>query len=156
MRITHPIAMLVLALLCGCGSGSSPATITLPNPPDPTEFGDPVTLPSPPDPVEVSESGGPLPQYVPPEDRIDPVEAQEFSNSEFQALGEARSGIDGVGEVPATALARYVSAAMGDDGNPGTAGEPWQTLQHAADTVMPNTTVYVDDSGDYGRARDHA
>jgi parallel beta-helix repeat protein len=31
----------------------------------------------------------------------------------------------------------------GDDGNPGTLGAPWATLQHAADTVQPGDTVEV-------------
>ena len=31
----------------------------------------------------------------------------------------------------------------GDDGNPGTLGAPWATIQHAADTVQPGDTVQV-------------
>lgn len=35
----------------------------------------------------------------------------------------------------------------GDDGNPGTLGSPWATLQHAADTVQPGDTVLVRTGG---------
>ena len=47
------------------------------------------------------------------------------------------------------AAARYVSAATGDDGNDGSAAAPWQTLHHAAEVVEPDTTVWIDASGDY-------
>ncbi|MCA9677346.1 MAG: right-handed parallel beta-helix repeat-containing protein, partial [Myxococcales bacterium] len=37
----------------------------------------------------------------------------------------------------------------GDDGNDGSAAAPWQTLHHAAEVVEPDTTVWIDASGDY-------
>ena len=37
----------------------------------------------------------------------------------------------------------YYIAPDGDDGAPGTADEPWATLQHAADTVAPGDEVVV-------------
>lgn len=42
------------------------------------------------------------------------------------------------------ATAYYIAPPPGgDDGNPGTLGAPWATLQHAADTVQPGDTVQV-------------
>ena len=43
--------------------------------------------------------------------------------------------------------ARYVSPS-GDDGNPGTKGEPWRTLDHAEEQSRPGTTVVLR-GGDY-------
>jgi len=37
----------------------------------------------------------------------------------------------------------YFVAPNGDDNNPGTIDQPWQTLQHAADTIGPGDTVEV-------------
>ena len=37
----------------------------------------------------------------------------------------------------------YYVAPHGDDNNPGTIDQPWQTLQHAADTIGPGDTVEV-------------
>ena len=37
----------------------------------------------------------------------------------------------------------YYVAPNGDDNNPGTIDQPWQTLQHAADTIGPGDTVEV-------------
>ncbi len=37
----------------------------------------------------------------------------------------------------------FYVAVSGDDGNPGTLAEPWHTIQHAADTVGPGSTVNV-------------
>jgi hypothetical protein len=42
---------------------------------------------------------------------------------------------------PATCT--YHVAPDGDDGNPGTAQAPWQTIQHAADAAQPGDTVCV-------------
>ncbi|WP_334072462.1 right-handed parallel beta-helix repeat-containing protein [Paenibacillus sp. A14] len=39
--------------------------------------------------------------------------------------------------------AEYYVATSGSDSNAGTSGAPWKTLQHAADTVPPGSTVYV-------------
>jgi parallel beta-helix repeat protein len=39
----------------------------------------------------------------------------------------------------------------GNDGNPGTLGQPWGTLQHAADNVQPGDTVFVR-AGNYAGA----
>jgi hypothetical protein len=41
-----------------------------------------------------------------------------------------------------TAATYYVSPS-GDDSNPGTIDQPWQTIQHAADTVTAGNTVYI-------------
>ncbi|MDY7080243.1 MAG: right-handed parallel beta-helix repeat-containing protein [Chloroflexota bacterium] len=46
----------------------------------------------------------------------------------------------------------YYVAPDGDDDNPGTAGYPWATLQHAADTVGPGDQVIVLD-GEYAGFR---
>jgi len=43
---------------------------------------------------------------------------------------------------PAAATETFVSPT-GDDGQPGTESQPWQTIQHAADTVQPGDTVTV-------------
>jgi hypothetical protein len=37
----------------------------------------------------------------------------------------------------------YYVAPDGDDGNPGTFDYPWQTIQHAADTLVAGDTVYI-------------
>jgi hypothetical protein len=37
----------------------------------------------------------------------------------------------------------YYVAPGGDDGNPGTIDFPWQTIQHAADTMVAGDTVYI-------------
>lgn len=87
--------------------------------------------------------------YDPPTDRIDPTAVTTWSDAQFRALGEGRSGSDGRGSTPTTTQSRYVSAATGSDANDGSSGSPWRTLQHAADTVVPGTTVWVDDSADY-------
>jgi parallel beta-helix repeat protein len=44
----------------------------------------------------------------------------------------------------------YYVAPNGDDANPGTIGEPWRTLQKAADTMVADDTTYVR-SGTYTR-----
>ena len=44
--------------------------------------------------------------------------------------------------VSAPTATAYV-ATTGSDNNPGTQAQPWRTIQHAADTVAPGTTVYV-------------
>lgn len=82
-------------------------------------------------------------------DRFDPGAARGFSNAEFAALGRARTGTAGRGTTLTTSQRRYVSAASGDDAADGSEATPWRTLQHAADTVDPDTTVLVDASGDY-------
>ncbi len=47
--------------------------------------------------------------------------------------------------VPHTARAteRYVSAATGNDNNPGTLAQPYATIQHAADVALPGDEVIV-------------
>jgi len=45
--------------------------------------------------------------------------------------------------VPVCYAADYYVAMDGDDDNPGTAGEPWATIQHAADTAMAGDTIHV-------------
>jgi hypothetical protein len=40
-------------------------------------------------------------------------------------------------------IANYVVSPTGSDNNPGSASLPWQTLQHAADSVGPGDTVSV-------------
>lgn len=37
----------------------------------------------------------------------------------------------------------YFVSKKGSDGNPGTIGSPWLTIQHAANTVSAGATVYV-------------
>jgi parallel beta-helix repeat protein len=39
--------------------------------------------------------------------------------------------------------ATYHVASTGNDGNPGSAAQPWATLQHAADSIAAGDTVYV-------------
>ncbi|MFY9905101.1 MAG: hypothetical protein WAK62_08145, partial [Terriglobales bacterium] len=39
--------------------------------------------------------------------------------------------------------ATYYVSTRGNDGNPGTIGSPWLTIQHAANTVSAGATVYV-------------
>jgi hypothetical protein len=89
------------------------------------------------------------PTYVAPADRIDPAAVTSWTDAQFVALGEARSGRNGPGTPPATTRSRYVSATDGDDDGPGTQEAPWRTVQHAADTVAPGTTVYIDASADH-------
>lgn len=82
-------------------------------------------------------------------DRLDPQLAATFSDADFRALGIGRSGRQGVGTTQQNDASRWVSAATGDDANDGSEAAPWRTLQHAADTVAPGTTVLVDASADY-------
>jgi hypothetical protein len=44
----------------------------------------------------------------------------------------------------------YVSSTNGNDNNPGTLEEPWRTIQHAADVMLPGETAIVL-PGQYGR-----
>ena len=37
----------------------------------------------------------------------------------------------------------YYVATIGNDGNPGTADQPWRTIQHAADSVSAGDVVQV-------------
>ena len=37
----------------------------------------------------------------------------------------------------------YVSSTNGNDNNPGTLEEPWRTIQHAADVMLPGETAIV-------------
>jgi hypothetical protein len=46
------------------------------------------------------------------------------------------------GEGPPPGASFYV-ATTGNDSNPGTQAQPWRTIQHAAATVGPGSTVYV-------------
>ncbi|MBK9036840.1 MAG: right-handed parallel beta-helix repeat-containing protein [Myxococcales bacterium] len=85
--------------------------------------------------------------YRPPADRIDPTTAATWDDAAFRALGAARAARPPA--LPATTAQRYVSAATGDDGDDGSAAAPWQTLRHAAEVVEPDTTVWLDASGDY-------
>lgn len=89
----------------------------------------------------------PLPTYLAPVDRIDPEAARTMSNSAFQALGAGRAGPGAGGSVRTTSTQRYVSPT-GDDTADGSQAAPWRTLQYAADTVAPDTTVWVE-PGDY-------
>ena len=84
-----------------------------------------------------------------PADRLDPNAARSMSNADFQAMGLGRSGAAGAGTSQQNETLRYVSAAAGDDAGDGSEASPWRTLQHAADTVEPGTTVLVDASADY-------
>ncbi|MGE0396871.1 MAG: hypothetical protein AB7T06_09155 [Kofleriaceae bacterium] len=82
-------------------------------------------------------------------DRFDPGAVRGLSNAELAGLGRARTGTSGRGTTRSTTHQRYVSAATGDDAADGSEATPWRTLQHAADSVEPDTTVFVDASGDY-------
>ena len=97
------------------------------------------------------DGGGPLTAVMceTADDRIDPGAAQGWSNDDFVTLGEARTGRNGRGTQRTASQERFVSAVHGDDGNDGSSTAPWRTLQHAADSVDPDTVVYVDDSGEY-------
>src|SRR5712692_8582161 len=41
------------------------------------------------------------------------------------------------------AAATFYVATTGNDGNPGTATQPWATLQHAVETIAPGDTIQV-------------
>ena len=84
-----------------------------------------------------------------PSNRLDPADAAGMSDADFRALGLGRSGSRGAGTQQVNETVRFVSAAAGDDENDGSESAPWRTLQHAADTVAPGTTVLVDASADY-------
>jgi hypothetical protein len=93
------------------------------------------------------------PPGVPPScdvapDRIDPAAARGFTNDQFAALGAARTGATGRPTSQSNTNRRYVSANTGDDAADGSEAAPWRTLQHAADSVEPGTTVLVE-PGDY-------
>ena len=88
-------------------------------------------------------------------DRIDPEAVRSMSNADLHALGLARTGANGPTTAHRGATERFVSAANGDDANDGSESSPWRTLQHAADTVEPGTTVLVDASGDYAAFEIH-
>jgi len=45
--------------------------------------------------------------------------------------------------VSVSVAADYYVAMDGDDDNPGTSGEPWATIQHAADTAAAGDTIHV-------------
>lgn len=45
--------------------------------------------------------------------------------------------------------ATYYVATSGNDLNPGTLNEPWRTIQHASETMLPGDTANIQ-SGDYG------
>jgi hypothetical protein len=96
---------------------------------------------------------GALPPGVPPScdvarDRIDPVVARGFTNDQFVALGAGRTGTAGRPTSQTNTNHRYVSASGGDDAAAGTQSAPWRTLQHAADSAEPGTTILVE-PGDY-------
>ncbi len=44
---------------------------------------------------------------------------------------------------PSTERPAFWVATWGDDAGPGTRDDPWATIQHAADTVLPGDTVYA-------------
>ena len=99
------------------------------------------------------DDGGPVDPVAPACDvapnRLDPLAAQGMSDDDFRALGRARTTTAGAGTARHNDVLRYVSAATGDDANDGSEAAPWQTLQHAADTVDAGTTVLVDASAPY-------
>ena len=64
-------------------------------------------------------------------------------------FGSAR----GIGRINATTMSTiYHVAQDGDDSNDGSQSSPWQTIQHAVDTISPGDTIYVY-SGSYAGAR---
>jgi len=46
-------------------------------------------------------------------------------------------------ESPASAGATYYVAPNGDDDAPGSAAQPWRTIQHAAETMTAGDTAYI-------------
>ncbi len=97
--------------------------------------------------TESSPSPPPSPAYNAPAGRIDPSLARTLRAAEFRILGETRSGPDADRPVPTTSAQRYVSPT-GDDSADGSQASPWQSLQHASDSIDADTTVWVD-AGDY-------
>ncbi|MEF2968665.1 right-handed parallel beta-helix repeat-containing protein [Paenibacillus sp. M1] len=55
---------------------------------------------------------------------------------------QLREGKQEMAVIPNTGAIYYISA-NGDDRNKGTIDSPWKTLQHAADHVAPDSTVFV-------------
>ncbi|MBN2005854.1 MAG: right-handed parallel beta-helix repeat-containing protein [Anaerolineae bacterium] len=63
-------------------------------------------------------------------------------------MGSATSAAPATLPAAQTTGSVYYVAPGGDDGGPGSADEPWETLQHAADSVGPGDQVIVRD-GEY-------
>src|SRR5512136_1705058 len=60
------------------------------------------------------------------------------------AMSVEQSGSSGRAKEGLTPQATvYYVAQGGDDSNPGTANQPWQTIQKAANTLVAGDTVYV-------------
>lgn len=88
-------------------------------------------------------------------DRIDPNAIRSMTNADLHALGLGRTGANGPTTTHRGATERFVSATNGDDAGDGSESSPWRTLQHAADTAEPGTTILVDASGDYAAFEIH-
>ena len=59
------------------------------------------------------------------------------------ALTECSAGRDGRQSATPAAVTVYHVSPSGNDASPGTAAQPWRTIQHAADTAGPGDTVLV-------------
>src|SRR5512136_150594 len=75
----------------------------------------------------------------------------------FPAPSSAAGGAPGTAPAPtlpppAQAGVTYYVAMDGDDGNDGSAGHPWATLQHAVESVAPGDTIVVR-AGEYAGCR---
>ncbi len=95
------------------------------------------------DPTAIPATPTALPAYVAPQDRIEPPATRSWDLEAFRALGVARSGPANLRGVLSTSAQRYV-ATTGDDAADGSQEAPWRPVQHAADSVAPDTTVWVE------------
>ncbi len=81
--------------------------------------------------------------------RLEPADVPR-DEAAIIALAQERTGLGGAGTRQVNQKARFVSAKEGSDDNSGSETSPWKTLQHAADSVEPGTTVWVAPDGNYG------
>jgi len=92
--------------------------------------------------------------YTAPHYRVTPQRAAKMNLDDYRRAGIERSAEHAVEVVPNTRIQRYVSARDGNDANQGSRSQPWKSLQHAAANIGPDTTVWVDASGEYqGRVK---
>lgn len=79
--------------------------------------------------------------YTAPTDVPSPlqVEIEAQAAASAQASGAAQAEISASSGTGPT----FFVATSGNDANPGSAGQPWKTIQHAVDTVPPGATIQV-------------